>query len=143
TVLARAWCLSRQLKSLLKTQSTAQSKPKSDNAANPPQVGIWLPPGIDFVVANLAAAFCGATIVPLDPQAPPDKQQAIFESCQFLQILSTAETLRRWPLPHSASNTSKTLETIDIAELHQKTSALRRIFTKTCAVLLPGFMMDR
>ncbi len=122
TVLARAICLARQLKSRL------------DNSL---LVGIWLPPGIDAVTAHLAAAFCGKAVVHLD-HSSADAARSVIDGCQLKQVLTTEHFLRRESLPDLPS-----VELIDTAGLLATLSFGQRFLAHAAAVTLPGFVIER
>ena len=123
TVLAGAMQLAGNLRSQLGTT---------------PIMGIWLPPGFNAVIANLAVAFCGKAILNLNPDDSPDLIRSQIEHCRVTKLLSTAQFLKSCPLPSIPG-----ADFIDIEQLLVEESSARRFFTTFAAIVLPGWLLDR
>ncbi len=103
-----------------------------------PIVGIWLPPGFNAVIANLAVAFCGKAILNLNPDDSPDLIRTKLEHCRVTKLLTTAQFLTSRPLPSIPG-----VDFIDIEQHLAEESSARRFFTTFAAIVLPGWLLDR
>ncbi|MDR0212195.1 MAG: amino acid adenylation domain-containing protein [Pseudomonas putida] len=59
-------------------------------------VATLLPRSVELLVAQLAILKCAAVYVPLDVQAPPERQVFMLEDCQAVRLLTT----RQFPVAH-------------------------------------------
>ena len=123
TVLAGAMQLAGNLRSQLGTT---------------PIVGIWLPPGFNAVISNLAVAFCGKAILHLNSNDSPDSIRSQLEHCRVTKLLTTAQFLKSCPLPSISG-----ADFIDIEQHLAEESSARRFFTTFAAIVLPGWLLDR
>ena len=62
-------------------------------------VGIWLPPGVGGVFANLAIAFLGKAAVNLNYTSSPDSIQSAIRQCNIRHVLTSRRFTSRLPLP--------------------------------------------
>jgi acyl-[acyl-carrier-protein]-phospholipid O-acyltransferase/long-chain-fatty-acid--[acyl-carrier-protein] ligase len=121
--LAGAMCLARHLRPML---------------ADEPIVGLWVPPSVGGVLANIALALLGKTTVNLNYTTAAEAVQSAVRQCNIRHVLTSRRFALKVPLDAGPG-----VELVYLEDLRDKITNGQRIRAFLKVLLLPTFVLDR
>jgi acyl-[acyl-carrier-protein]-phospholipid O-acyltransferase/long-chain-fatty-acid--[acyl-carrier-protein] ligase len=122
-VLAGAMCLARWLRPVLGDERMA---------------GVWLPPSVGGVLANVALALLRKTPVNLNYTAGPEAIQSALLQCGIRHVLTSKRFTARMKLDPGPG-----VEVIYLEDVLPQITSWQRLRAFLAVVLLPGWFLDR
>ncbi len=102
-----------------------------------PMVGVWLPPSVGGVIANVALALLRKTSVNLNYTAGPEVVRSSIQQCDIKHVLtSRLFTGKGFKLPDPEL-------AVYIEDFRKEVSERERLFAFLKVLLLPGWVMER
>ncbi|HEV3202753.1 MAG TPA: 1-acyl-sn-glycerol-3-phosphate acyltransferase, partial [Gemmataceae bacterium] len=102
-----------------------------------PMVGVWMPPSVGGVFANIALAFLGKVVVNLNYTLSPQVTHAAVRQCKIRKILTSRMFTAKIPL------NIPEVDLIYLEDFRKQVSSLQRIRTYMAVLLLPTFILER
>ncbi len=122
-VLAGAICLVDQLRPILGQEA---------------MVGVWLPPSLGGVLANLAIALLGKTSVNLNYTASEETIQSAIRQCGIRHVLTSGHFTKSRPIVPGDG-----VQLVELEEIGKNISTLRKTLAYLKVLLLPGWALER
>ncbi|HWY86055.1 MAG TPA: 1-acyl-sn-glycerol-3-phosphate acyltransferase, partial [Gemmataceae bacterium] len=101
-------------------------------------VGIWLPPSLAGVLANICVSFLGKTAVNLNYSSTPDIVRSAIRQCGIRHILTSRLFTHKVPLDPGPDVTL-----IHLEDFRKTVTNWERVRTLISVLLLPGLVQER
>ncbi len=121
--LAGAMCLADKLRPILGDEK---------------MVGIWLPPSLGGVLANIVVALLGKTSVNLNYTASAETIQSAVRQCGIKHVLTSALFLHSRALPELQG-----IEVLELERVGKNITSGQKLIAYLKVIFLPGWVLDR